>query len=53
LRNLATDAQSSNFIPYKTESETIMHTKIKIVVIGGNGLIGTKVVSNLRQRRAC
>ena len=26
-----------------------MHKKIKIVVIGGSGLIGTKVVNNLRQ----
>src|SRR5262245_37500993 len=26
-----------------------MNTKMKIVVIGGSGLIGTKVVSNLRQ----
>src|SRR6478672_5587344 len=27
-----------------------MHNKMKIVVIGGTGLIGTKVVNNLRQR---
>jgi uncharacterized protein YbjT (DUF2867 family) len=27
-----------------------MDKKIKIVVIGGSGLIGTKVVNNLRQR---
>src|SRR5215468_224106 len=27
-----------------------MNTKRKIVVIGGTGLIGTKVVNNLRQR---
>src|SRR3954468_3874810 len=27
-----------------------MNNKLKIVVIGGTGLIGTKVVNNLRQR---
>ena len=27
-----------------------MNEKMKIVVIGGSGLIGTKVVNNLRQR---
>jgi uncharacterized protein YbjT (DUF2867 family) len=27
-----------------------MKKNIKIVVIGGSGLIGTKVVNNLRQR---
>src|SRR2546430_11343769 len=27
-----------------------MNSKMKIVVIGGTGLIGTKVVNNLRQR---
>ena len=28
-----------------------MNKKMKIVVIGGTGLIGTKLVNNLRQRR--
>src|ERR1700757_3181716 len=35
-------------ISTKQKSETIMNTK-RIVVIGGSGLIGTKVVNNLRQ----
>jgi uncharacterized protein YbjT (DUF2867 family) len=34
----------------KTEREKHMNKKMKIVVIGGTGLIGTKLVNNLRRR---
>src|SRR5215469_3275361 len=36
--------------PQKTETEKHMNKKMKIVVIGGTGLIGTKLVNNLRKR---
>ena len=36
--------------PLFSSTKTHMKTNIKIVVIGGSGLIGTKLVNNLRQR---
>src|SRR5215475_366592 len=33
-----------------SHQQTHMRNKIKIVVIGGSGLIGTKLVNNLRQQ---
>src|ERR1700741_3741275 len=35
---------------HKAEKEKHMNKRMKIVVIGGTGLIGTKVVNNLRHR---
>src|SRR5919201_2714062 len=32
------------------EKEKLMNKKMKIVVVGGTGLIGTKLVNNLRER---
>jgi uncharacterized protein YbjT (DUF2867 family) len=37
-------------LKHKVESEKHMNKKMKIVVIGGTGLIGTKLVNNLRHR---
>jgi uncharacterized protein YbjT (DUF2867 family) len=39
-----------NHTNQKAEREKHMNKKMKIVVIGGTGLIGTKVVNNLRHR---
>ena len=37
-------------LEFNQKAKTPMNKKMKIVVIGGSGLIGTKVVNNLRQR---
>jgi uncharacterized protein YbjT (DUF2867 family) len=47
---LDTAAQHATKLKHKVESEKHMNKKMKIVVIGGTGLIGTKLVNNLRHR---
>src|SRR3954470_14987842 len=50
LQRLSRTQKPKALSKQSSEKQTDRNNTMKIVVIGGSGLIGTKVVSNLRQR---
>ena len=48
-RGLHKRHDGASVVKIKSFSSSIMNTRIKIVVIGGSGLIGSRLVNNLRQ----